>query len=147
MLAAIVLGAGLASAAGAATPPSRMMANVYLLAEAGAMIDICVASDAFKSLPAERGRSIRDLDRRLMEVVRAIGKHYGEEALDGTYAATKARIATDPRLKFHQRNNYATCGDHLIDQLAAYVAENESMIGQYFRGQAPGLPPAAAGKK
>ena len=140
MLAAL-LAAAAAAPAGAATPPSRMMANVYLLAEAGAMVDICVASDEFKALPAARGRSIHELDRRLMEIVRAIGRHYGEHALDGTYAATKARIASDPRLKFHQRNNYATCGDHLIGQLETYVTENESMMAQYFRGQSLKAPP------
>ena len=104
------------------------------------MIDICIASPAFGELPPSSAREVQGFDRRLMDIVRAIGTHYGEDGLDGVYAATKSRIASDPRLKFHVRNNYAYCGDHLIEQLRAYVAENETMLGQYFRGQAPQAP-------
>lgn len=122
--------------AAAATPPSRMMANVYLLAEAGAMLDICLASPAFGELAEPAAQELRDLDRRLTGIVRGIGQHYGEEGLDGVYAATKARIAADPRLKFHARNNYQYCGDHLVTQLRTYVGENEAMLARYFREQA-----------
>lgn len=138
-----LLGAALLAAvlpAAAATPPSRMMANVYLLAEAGAMIDICIASPAFKELSASGAREVEGFDRRLAQIVRAIGDHYGEQGLDGVYAATKSRIASDPRLRFHARNNYGYCGDHLVGQLRAYVAENEAMLGQYFKGQGAGAP-------
>lgn len=138
LLAAALLAAALPAAA--ATPPSRMMANVYLLAEAGAMIDICIASPAFKELSPSGAREVEGFDRRLAGIVRAIGAHYGEQGLDDVYAATKTRIAADPRLKFHVRNNYAYCGDHLIGQLRTYVAENEAMLGDYFRGRAPKAP-------
>jgi hypothetical protein len=144
-LAGLLLGVGLCGAVAAATPPSRMMANVYLLAEAGAMLDICIASPAFRELPAEGARELQGLDRRLMDLVRSIGTHYGEEGLDGVFAATKHRIASDPRLKFHVKNNYQYCGESLVGQLKTYVGENEALLGGFFREQGV-KGPAARGK-
>jgi hypothetical protein len=86
---------------GARSAPPRMMANVYLLAQAGAILDICVASPDAASFPEEKSRELASLATRLAEVVRLVATHYGDGALPSIYASTKAQIAADPKLKFH----------------------------------------------
>ena len=122
--------------AAAATPPSQMMANVYRLTQASAVLDICFASAAFKSLPGDDAAKLRDLSRRIGGLIGAIGMHYGDHTLADTYDATRARIAADTELQLHVKNHYQYCGDKLATSMSAYVAENEELLNGFFRKEA-----------
>ena len=122
------------------TPPSRMMANVYLLAQAGAMLDICLASPEFPSFPNDKARALLELSTRLTEVVRSVGTYYADDGLDAVYASTKAEIASDPKLRFHVKSNHRNCGERLMSEMHTYVTENESLIGDYIHRPRPQAP-------
>lgn len=133
---AFALAAGLLAAAPvlAAQPPSQMMANVYRLTEAAAMLHICRGSDAFRALPSEKAARIEALDGRLAGVIRAIGRHYRDDSLEATYERTRERIAAEPGLRLHVKNNFEYCGERLIAPMEAYVAENQALIEGYLKG-------------
>ena len=118
----------------ARSAPPRMMTNVYLLAQAGAILDICVASPDAARFPAEKSRELESLSTRLTEVVRLVATHYGDGALPTIYASTKAEIAADPKLKFHVKSNLQYCGERLMGEMRAYVAENETLINTFIKG-------------
>lgn len=122
------------------TPPSRMMANVYLLAQAGAILDICLASPEFPTFPSDKARALLELSTRLTEVVRSVGTYYGDDGLDAVYASTKAEIASDPKLRFHVKSNHRDCGERLMSEMRTYVTENESLIGDYIHRPRPQAP-------
>jgi hypothetical protein len=121
---------------GAATPPSQMMANVYRLTQASAVLDICFASAAFKSLPGDEAAKLRDLSRRIGDLIGAIGMRYGDHTLADTYDATRARIAADTNLQLHVKNHYEYCGERLATSMSAYVVENEALLNGFFRKEA-----------
>ena len=121
---------------GAATPPSQMMANVYRLTQASAVLDICFASAAFKSLPGDAAAKLRALSRRIGGLIGAIGMHYGDHTLADTYDATRAHIAADTGLQLHVKNHYQYCGERLATSMDAYVAENEALLNGFFRKEA-----------
>lgn len=123
-----------AAPAQARSAPPRMMTNVYLLAQAGAILDICVASPDASKFTAEKSRELASLSTRLADVVRLVATHYGDGALPTIYAATKAEIAADPRLRFHVKSNLQYCGERLMGEMRAYVAENETLIGTFIKG-------------
>lgn len=127
----------------AATPPSQMMANVYRLAQASAVLDICFSSAAFKSLPSDDAAKLKDLSRRIGDLVGAIGMHYRDHTLVDTYDATRARIAADTNLQLHVKNHYQDCGEQLASGMDAYVRENEALLQGYFRKQELATPAKA----
>lgn len=140
--AAVLLALAAASLpAPAATPPSRMMANVYLLAQAGAVLDVCLASPDAPSFPAAKAEELAGLAARLGGVVRSIAAHYRDEALASTYEATKAKMASEPALRLHVKNNHRNCGDRLVGEMRAYVAENEALIGKFVAPPSVDAPP------
>jgi hypothetical protein len=118
-------------------PPSQMMANVYRLTEASAVLDVCFESREYKALPTEKVRALQGLSNRLGNIVRSIGKHYGDEGLYEVYESTKPRISSDSRLKLHVKNYYQYCGDRLAREMEAYVAENEKLINEFLQKQPP----------
>jgi hypothetical protein len=138
VMAAAICAAALS--AGAATPPSQMMANVYRLTQASAVLDICFASAAFKSLPGDDAAKLKDLSRRIGDLIGAIGTHYQDHTLADTYDATRARIAADTNLQLHVKNHYQYCGEQLATSMSAYVAENEALLNGFFRKEALKVP-------
>ena len=120
----------------AATPPSQMMANVYRLTQASAVLDICFTSAAFKSLPGDEAAKLRDMSRRIGGLIGAIGMHYGDHTLADIYDATRARIAADTNLQLHVKNHYQYCGEKLATSMSAYVVENEALLNGFFRKEA-----------
>lgn len=124
-------------AAAAPVTPSTMMANVFRLSEAGAVLEICFASAAFGNAPAERAAKLRELSQRLAAVVGAIGTHYRDGTLLPTYEATRDRIAGESRLRLHVKNYYEYCGERLATEMEKYVAENEELVVGYFKRGAP----------
>lgn len=118
-----------------ATPPSQMMANVYRLTQASAVLDICFASAAFKSLPGDEAARLKSLSRRIGDLIGAIGMHYRDHTLADTYDATRALIASDTSLQLHVKNHYEYCGGKLATGMDAYVRENEALLQGYFRRQ------------
>ena len=129
-LPALLLAAVHAVADGRAPP--RMVSNVYLLAQAGAMLDVCMASPDAPSFPAEKSRDIAASADRLSKLVGSIAEHYGDSGLASVYAATKAQIASDTKLKFHVRSNHGYCNERFMGEMKAYVAENEALIGGHI---------------
>jgi hypothetical protein len=119
------------------TPPSKMMANVYLLTEASSVLDICFDSPAYKSLPDDKAGKLKELSARLGELVRAVGTFYKDDSLYTVYESTKARISADPQLKQQTEAKYQSCGDRLLGQMEAYVAENETLLNSYFLKHTP----------
>lgn len=111
------------------------MANVYRLTEAAAVLDVCFQSHVYKTLPSEKSLELQRLSNRLGELVRAIGKHYGDDGLHQVFAATKARISADLNLRLHVKNHYEYCGERLAREMETYVAENEALINGYFGKQ------------
>jgi hypothetical protein len=127
-----------ATALNAATPPppakpldDRKMSTVYLLAHAGTILDLCLASPEAPTFPEAKSREIQDLAGRLDKLVRTVGTHYRDSELPSVYAATKAQMATDTKLRFHVKNNHQNCGERTLGEMRAYVAENEALIGKF----------------
>ena len=136
MAATVAMTAGLGAAAAPVTP-STMMANVFRLSEAGAVLEICFASANFGTVPAERAAKLRELSQRLAAVVGAIGTHYKDSTLLPTYEATRDRIAGESRLRLHVKNHYEYCGERLATEMEKYAAENEDLVVGYFKRGAP----------
>ena len=122
-----------AFAATAATPPGGMMANVYRLTEASAVLSICFESAEFKALPSGRATALKDLSARLGDLVQGIAGHYRDDSLYVTYENTRARIAADGKLKLQVKRMYQYCGERLSTEMERYVAENEALIGGYLK--------------
>lgn len=127
-LAAAVLAAALPASAGS----SGAMTNVYLLAHAGAILEACLASPDSGGFPEEKTREIGALGARLAEVVRSMGAYSRDDELVLVYEATKAHMASDTRLKFHVKNNHQNCGERTLGDMRAYVARNETLIGDFL---------------
>ena len=113
------------------TPP-QMMANVFRFSEAGAVLEICFASAAFKEAPAERSTKLKLLASRISGLVKQIGAHWSDATLLPTYEATRDRIAGESRLKLHVKNYYEYCGEKLATDMEKYVVENEALIAPVF---------------
>lgn len=138
-IAVLAWGLALAGPASAASPPAHpkpphetKMGNVYNLAHAGAILDICLTSLEAEAFPEEKSREITELSGRLAELVRTIGQHYRDGDVLAVYQATKARMAADTRLKFHVKNNHRHCGERTLGEMRAYVAENEESFRRFF---------------
>jgi len=129
-LAILVFSAAVQAADGRAPP--RMVSNVYLLAQAGAMLDVCAASPEAPKFPAEKSREIASAADRLTKLVGAIAAHYGDTSLASVYSATKAQIASDTKLKFHVKSNHGYCNERFMGEIKTYVAENEALIGGHL---------------
>ena len=128
--------AAAALGAGAATPPGPMMANIYRLTEASAVLAICFESAEFKALPTDRATTLKDLSARLGDLVQGIAGHYRDDSLYVTYENTRARIAADGRLKLQVKQMYQYCGERLSTEMERYVAENEGLINGYLKRDA-----------
>ena len=122
----------------AATPPSRMMANVYRLTEAAAILSVCIESAAYRKLAAEKAREFEGLRSRIGDLVRGIGKHYSDDSLHATFEATRARMAGETAMRGYVHTKYQYCNDQLARDMDAYVAENEKLINDYFEKQSRG---------
>ena len=122
----------------AATTPSRMMANVYRLTEAAAILSVCIDSAAYRKLPGEKARQVDGLRARIADLVGGIGKHYGDDSLAPTFEATRARMAGEAAMRGYVHTKYQYCSDQLLSDMEAYVAENEKLINGYFEKQSAG---------
>ncbi|HUP98317.1 MAG TPA: hypothetical protein VM073_10255, partial [Usitatibacter sp.] len=71
--------------------PPRMVSNIYLLAQAGAMLDVCAASPEAPSFPPQKSREIAAVADRLAKLVGSIAAHYDDAGLPTVYSATKAQ--------------------------------------------------------
>ena len=115
----------------AAPADTRKMSTVYVLAHAGAILDLCLASPDAATFPEAKSREIQELAGRLGGIVRNIGTHYRDTELQGVYESTKAQLASDTKLRFHVKNNHQNCGERTLGEMRAYVAENEALIGKF----------------
>ena len=118
-------------------PPAddRRMSTVYVLAQAGAILDLCLASPDAARFPEAKSKELQELASRLGGIVRTIGTHYKDSELMGVYESTKANMAADTRLRFHVKNNHQNCGERTLGEMRAYVAENEALIGKFVEKQ------------
>ena len=116
-----------------ASPPAddRRMSTVYVLAQAGAILDLCMGSADAATFPEAKSKELQDLAARLGGIVKTIGAHYRDAELMGVYESTKANMAADTRLRFHVKNNHQNCGERTMGEMRAYVAENEALIGKF----------------
>ena len=128
----VALAAWLCLSAHALQTPPQMMANVYRFSEAASVLEICFASEAFRSAPPERSAKLKQLAARLSGLVGKIGLHYRDTSLLPTYEATRDRIAGESRLKLHVKNHYEYCGEKLVAAMEQYVVENEALIAPVF---------------
>ena len=125
----------------------RRMSTVYVLAQAGAILDLCMASPDAARFPEAKSREIQELAGRLGGIVRTIGTHFRDDELLGVYESTKANMASDTRLRFHVKNNHQNCGERTLGEMRAYVAENEALIGKFVeRKRAEAAAPATPKK-
>jgi hypothetical protein len=116
----------------AAQAASRKMNNVYLLAHAGAILDVCMASPDAGAFPEAKSREIAELAARLGALARTIGTHYRDAEVPAVYEATKAQMASEARLKFHVKSNHQNCGERTLGEMRSYVADNEKLIGGFI---------------
>lgn len=119
-------------AAHALQTPPQMMANVFRFSEAGAVLEICFESAAFRAAPPERAAKLRQLAGRISGLVKRIGSHWRDPSLLPTYEATRDRIAGESRLKLYVKNNYEYCGERLAAEMEKYVVDNEVLIAPVF---------------
>ena len=133
--AAAVLVAALPAAA--RTPPSAMMANVYRLTQASAVLAICFDSAEFKALASDRASELRDLNARLGDLIQGIAGHYRDDSLYVVYENTRRHIASSGSLRLHVKNHYQYCGERLASEMGKYVAENEALINGWLEKQRP----------
>lgn len=119
-------------------PRDTKMANVYLLAHAGAILEVCRASAEAESFPEEKSREIADLSGRLRELVRTIAQHHGDREVPALYEATKAQMAADTKLKHHVKKNHESCGERTLAEMRTYVSENEETFRRFFERGKPG---------
>ena len=126
----LLLAAGHAAADGRAPP--RMVSNVYLLAQAGAMLEVCATSPDAATFPPEKSREIASTADRLTRLIDSIATHYGDASLAAVYAATKSQIASERALKFHVKSNHGYCNERFMGEIKTYVAENEALIGGHL---------------
>lgn len=136
---AAALALGFALSASAATPPTQprqppdtKMSNVYSLAHAGAILEVCRASPDAEAFTEEKTREISDLSGRLAELVRTIGQYYRDAEVPSVYEATKANMAADTKLRFHVKNNHQYCGERTLADMRAYVSGNEASFKAFF---------------
>lgn len=143
--AALALPAVAANPAPLPKPPrDTKMANVYLLAHAGAILEVCRASAEAESFPEGKSREIADLSGRLVELVRTIAQHHRDGEVPALYEATKARMAADTKLQFHVKKNHESCGERTLGEMRAYVSENEESFRRFFQVRRPA--PETTGK-
>ena len=138
-LSAAALALGFALSASAATPPAQpkqprdtKMSNVYSLAHAGAILEVCRASPVAEAFTEEKAREISELSGRLAELVRTIGQYYRDGEVPSVYEATKSHLAADTKLKFHVKNNHQYCGERTLADMRAYVSGNEASFKAFF---------------
>jgi hypothetical protein len=120
-----------------ASPPSQMMANVYRLTEAAALLTACMRSESYGKLPPEKAAEVNRLLERFGALVQAIGRHYRDDGLQATYDATREKIAGENATIGYAKTRYRYCGDALLADMGSYLAENEKLINGYFARQAP----------
>jgi type IV pilus biogenesis protein CpaD/CtpE len=143
----------LACTANAATPTAtpkrlddRRMSTVYVLAQAGAILDLCLASPERAGFPEAKAKELAALAARLTAMVQSIGTYYRDRELVGIYESTKANMAADTQLRFHVKNNHQNCGERTVGDMRAYVADNEALIGGFIEKKRLEAPPAAPKK-
>lgn len=120
----------------AVSPPPKMMANVYSLTEAAAILTVCIEGPTFKALPAEKAGRFTAMVARLGNLVRGIAAYYRDEGLPVTFERTKARIAGEAQMQNYVASKYQGCSERLALDMEAYVAENEKLINAYLAGDA-----------
>jgi hypothetical protein len=133
--ASIVFAAVFALPVIAGSTPAKMMANVYRLTEAAAVLNVCIESPAYKKLSSEKSLQLQGLVTRLSDLVQNLAKHYRDEALYPTFEATKTKLSSDAEMKAYARNKYQYCGEQLFLDMEAYVTENENLINGYLKRQ------------
>ena len=119
----------------AASPPPKMMANVYRLTEAAAVLNVCLESPPYRNLSNEKALQLHGLVIRLKDLVQNVAKHYGDEALYLIFETTKHKLSSDAEMKTYAKSKYQYCGDQLFLDMEAYVTENENLINGYFKRQ------------
>lgn len=129
-----------APAGAAAKPDTGKLTSVYLLAHAGAILDICAASPEAAAFAPEKSREIAGLAARLAALVRSIGTHYRDRELFLVYESTKANMASDEALRRHVKSGHENCGERTLGEMRTYVADNESMIRQAIERSRPAAP-------
>ena len=122
--------------AAAAAPPPQMMANVYRLTEAAAVLTVCIESPAFAGLAPDKAAQVQGQRARIATLVGNIAKYYKDGALAETHEATRARIAGEPQMQSYAKGKYQYCGPQLLADMEAYVAENEKLINGYIAADA-----------
>jgi hypothetical protein len=121
--------------ASAASAPPKMIANVYRLTEAAAVLNVCFESPAYKKLPNDKALQLQDLVNRLAGLVKSVANHYGDETLYLIFETTKTKLSSGAEMKTYANGKYQYCGDQLFLDMEAYVAENENLINGYLKRQ------------
>jgi len=107
--------------------PKPMLQNVYALTEAGAILQICFESPAYKALSSKNALELHGLLLRVGDLIQAIGKHYNDDALYTTYEMNKVKMSSDPQLKKHTKDSYHFCDEKLFSEMHGYLTDNEKL--------------------
>ena len=109
-----------------------MLKNVYALTEAGAVLQICFESPAYKALSDKKALELQGLLIRVGDLVQAIGKHYNDDSLYMTHEISKVEMSSDPKLKEYAKDNYHFCDEKLFSEMHLYLKENEKIIDDFL---------------
>jgi hypothetical protein len=72
--------------------PKPMLKNVYALTEAGAVLQVCFESPAYKTLSNKKSLELHGLLIRIGDLIQAIGKNYNDDTLYMTYEMNKMAL-------------------------------------------------------
>ena len=110
--------------------PEQMAQNVYTLAQAGALLQICFQSPKFTLLSNSTALELHALDIRIRDLITKIGAHYSDQNTLLFYETTKVKMADDASLKKYAEEAYDFCRPSLFSHMHEYVSENEEVINQ-----------------
>ena len=118
-----------------AKTPKHIIENVYFLAEAAAILNVCFESQEYKKLSAEKANEIHDLAFSLTSTVEKIAKHYNDDNLYRYFEITRVQISSDQQVIDHVKSKYNYCNESLSGDMEAYFSEIEKTINQLLTRQ------------
>lgn len=110
-----------------------MLANVQKLSEAGAVLNICFESPAYKKLNNTDALKMHELLMRIDGLVESIAAHYNDNVLQVTHQMARVKMSGDPSLREYAKATYQYCSPSLLTDMDRYLEENEKVIQGYLK--------------
>ena len=115
--------------------PEPMLINLFALTEASAALQICTESTAYNSLRANEKSLLKRLRKNIDTLVRKIARKYDED-LFAFFEHSRDEAAKQPDRIETMRNQYAYCGNGMLERMKRYVFDSGQKL-EYFLSQQP----------